>query len=236
MAISDIHGRCCLYYTCLKTDCTCCGRYVKIKALAHSSTHLACGGWGFAIILECNMDVMRDKPTGSHNFPQSGLLKLKFTSLASVLSLFSCHSRWCHWWKFFSLLCVWKWSEVDICFLSWHQLTGPLRWQPPQYSCIFWETSKSHQTNIVLHQLTFLWLPLFIRIKVKWAPATADLGEGCWLSSLWCYTLGIYNGRRVSVATWKMSRGRKTLAGPVQCLRSTQFKWPYSCFPAQRWR
>lgn len=104
------------------------------------------------------------------------------------------------------VVCVWKWSEVDICFLSWHQLTGPPRWQPPQYSCIFWETSKSHQTNIVLHQLTFLWLPLFIRIKVKWVPVTADFGEGCWLSPLWCCTLGIYNGRRVSVAPWKMSR------------------------------
>lgn len=51
-----------------------------------------------------------------------------------------------------------------------------------------------------------LWLPLFIRIKVKWVPVTAVLGEGCWLSPLWCCTLGIYNGRRVSVAPWKMSR------------------------------
>lgn len=112
-----------------------------------------------------------------------------------------------------SQCCVWKWFEVDICFLSWHQLTGPLRWQPPQYSSIFWETSKSHQTNIVLHQLTFLWLTLFIRIKVKWAPATADLGKGCWLPPLWCCALWIYNGRHVSVIPCQ-ERQKKHLPEP----------------------
>lgn len=96
---------------------------------------------------------------------------------------------------------------------------------------VFPKTSKSHQNNICLHHLTFLWLTLFIRIKVKCEQETADLGKGCRLPPQCCCTLWIYNSWRVSVVPWKMTRKtrkKKTLARSVECLYNTRFEWPNS--------
>lgn len=67
------------------------------------------------------------------------------------------------------------WGRHLLCFLA--SIGGPSALTAPRSSCILWDTSKSRQTNIVLHQLTFLWLTLFNRINVKWEPVTANLGE-----------------------------------------------------------
>lgn len=108
MAVSDILSRCRLYCTYFKTDCTRCGRYMKLEALADCSAHLACYSWGIARGFECTMDARRDKTTGSHIWdvhfsmiwPSWGVFtQTKVHSILLDPILWHSTSKWTKYWQ-----------------------------------------------------------------------------------------------------------------------------------------